>query len=95
MMYLPYCVYVLQSEKDLLLYHGFTTNLKKRLADHNKGGTISTSKRRPLKLVFCEFFLSREDALRRERYLKTTSGKRMLKLMIRETLKELNYPKFN
>ncbi|MBT8259613.1 MAG: GIY-YIG nuclease family protein, partial [Bacteroidia bacterium] len=42
-MTLPYCVYVLQSEKDLLLYHGFTTDLKKRLEDHNSGKTISTS----------------------------------------------------
>ena len=31
--------------------------------------------------------------MRREKYLKTTQGKRMLKLMIRETLKEIDYPK--
>lgn len=92
-MVLPYCVYVLQSEKDLLLYHGFTTNLQKRLIDHNKGGTISTAKRRPLKLVYCEFFLSRVDAIGREKYFKTTAGKRMLKLMLRDTLLQIKYPK--
>ena len=61
-MVLPYCVYVLQSENDLLLYHGYTTNLKKRLIDHNQGKSVSTSKRRPLKLIYCEFFINRSDA---------------------------------
>ncbi len=94
-MILPYCVYVLQSEKDLLLYHGFTRNINKRLIDHNKGGTKSTSTRRPLKLVFCEFYISKKDAQRREKYLKTTQGKRMLRLMLRDTLATIGYPKIN
>ncbi|GAB5398484.1 MAG: hypothetical protein Aureis2KO_00690 [Aureisphaera sp.] len=94
-MILPFCVYVLQSENDLLLYHGFTTNIEKRLRDHNAGKTISTSKRIPLRLVFCEFYLSKKDAMRREKYLKTSQGKRMLKLMLRETLHQINYPKTN
>ncbi|NNF85301.1 MAG: GIY-YIG nuclease family protein [Flavobacteriaceae bacterium] len=91
-MILPYCVYVLQSEKDLLLYHGYTTNLENRLINHNAGKTISTSKRRPLRLIFCEFFLSKKDAQRREKYFKTTQGKRMLKLMLRKTFIEIGYP---
>ena len=92
-MILPFCVYVLQSKKDLLLYHGYTTNLASRLKNHRKGKTISTSKRRPLQLVYCEFFLNNTDAKRRERYLKTTPGKRMLKTMLRETLQDLGYPR--
>ena len=93
-MVLPYSVYVLQSEKDLLLYHGFTTNIEQRLKDHNAGRTISTSKRLPLRLIFCEFFLSKRDAMRREKYFKTTQGKRMLKLMLRNTLMEIGYPSY-
>lgn len=92
-MILPYCVYVLQSEKDLLFYHGYTTNLEKRIIDHNAGKTKSTAPRRPLRLVFCEFYLSKQDAKRREKYLKTNMGKRMLKLMLRDTLKQINYPR--
>ncbi len=92
-MILPYCVYVLQSEKDLLLYHGFTTNIERRLIEHNAGKTKSTSSRRPLKLVYCEFFISKEDAMRRESYFKTSQGKRMLKLVLRDTLEKINYPK--
>lgn len=33
-MILHYCVYVLQSEKDRLLYHGYTINLLQRLKKH-------------------------------------------------------------
>ena len=91
-MILPYCVYVLQSEKNLLLYHGFTTDILKRVKGHNAGNTNSTSKRRPLKLIYCEFFLSKEDATRRESYFKTSQGKRMLKLILRDTLVQIEYP---
>lgn len=94
-MVLPYFIYVLQSQRDLLLYHGYTTNLEHRLIDYNKGKTTSTAKRRPLKLVYCEFFINKSDAKRREKYFKTTQGKRMLKLIIRHTLKQINYPKWN
>lgn len=45
-----------------------------------------TAPRRPLELVFCEFYTSGDDAKRREGYLKTTAGKRGLKLMLRDTL---------
>jgi putative endonuclease len=85
-MILPYCVYVLFSERDYHLYHGFSTNLVKRILDHNAGSTKSTGKRRPLKLIYCEFFLTKKDARRREAYFKTTQGKRMLKLILRDSL---------
>ena len=84
---LPYCVYVLRSQKDGNLYIGYTTDLARRLAEHNKGENRSTAPRCPLDLVFCEFHLSQDDARRRERYLKTSAGKRGLKLVLRGTLK--------
>ena len=92
-MILPYCVYVLHSEKDFLLYHGYTTNLRNRLVDHNLGKTKSTSKRRPLNLIYCEFFICKTDARRREKYFKTSMGKRRLKLHLRQTLSDINYQK--
>ena len=83
---LPYCVYVLRSERDGSHYIGFTTDLRRRLAQHLAGETSSTSRRRPLRLIFCEYFTCREDALRRERYFKTSAGKWALKMMLRRTL---------
>lgn len=90
-MVLPYCVYVLLSEKDRLFYIGFTTNIHARIRNHNLGGTKSTAKRMPLRLIYCEFFISKKDAMRREAYFKTNMGKRMLKLALRKTLQEIGY----
>jgi putative endonuclease len=84
-MKLKYCVYVLESQKDHKLYIGQSSNLKQRLSEHHRGNSKSTAPRRPLKLIFCEYFLSKTDALRRERYFKTTAGKKALKLMLRES----------
>lgn len=84
---LPYCVYVLLSEKDGMFYIGYTTNIERRYKEHNNGESISTAPRRPFKLLFCEFYISKDDAKRRELYFKTTAGRRALKIMLRESLK--------
>ena len=76
-------VYVLRSVKDQKLYIGVTKDLKNRLTQHNKGEVFATKGRRPLDLVFYEAFANKEDALRREKYFKTDSGKRALKLMLK------------
>jgi putative endonuclease len=72
-------VYVLQSETDNQFYTGYTSDLKKRLEEHNAGNVLSTKNRRPLKLVYFEGCLNQQDATHREKYLKTTYGKRYLK----------------
>ena len=84
---LKHCVYVLLSEKDDKLYIGSSSNLKQRLTNYFHGNSKSTKGRRPFKLIFCEYFLSKKDSLRREKYFKTTAGKKSLKLIIRESLK--------
>ena len=91
LMQLPFCVYILFSEKDNLLYTGFSTNLENRIKNHNDGGTKSTAYRRPLKLIFCEFYLYEEEARKREKYFKTTMGKKAIKLMLAGTLTKLGY----
>ena len=84
---LKFCVYVLRSLKDNKFYIGFTTDLNQRLTSHIKGESKATAFRRPFKLIFCEYFLAKKDALRREKYFKTTMGKKMLKLSLKEGLK--------
>jgi putative endonuclease len=83
---LQYCVYVLLSMHDSNFYVGFTTDLQRRLTEHFNGQSPSTAPRRPFRLIFCEYFFSKEDAERREGYLKTTAGKKGLKLILRDTL---------
>jgi len=90
-MVLPFCVYILFSQKDFMLYAGFSSNLEARIKNHNVGGTKSTSYRRPLILVFCEFYLFEADARKREMYFKTNMGKRTLKLTLKTTLERMGY----
>jgi putative endonuclease len=83
---LPYCVYVLISEVDGDLYTGSTTDLPRRLDEHNSGRSLATAPRRPFRLLFCEYHTSKSDALKRESYLKTSAGKRTLRLMCHDAL---------
>ncbi|MBN2015206.1 GIY-YIG nuclease family protein [Candidatus Dojkabacteria bacterium] len=78
-----YYVYVLQSLKNEYFYIGFTTNLKKRVSDHNNGRNTSTKNRKPLKLIYFEGYLNKKDALGREKFLKSGSGMRYLKKQMR------------
>jgi putative endonuclease len=74
-----YYVYVLKSKKDNKNYTGYTKNLKLRFEEHAKGKVHSTKNRRPLKLIYYETCLNRQDATHREKYLKTYHGKMFLK----------------
>ena len=71
--------YVLKSEKDGNLYTGTASDLRERLRQHSKGLVSSTKHRRSLKLVYFEACLNKDDAYRRERYLKSGMGKRYLR----------------
>jgi len=82
-------IYILKGEKDHNFYTGYTNNLKKRLEEHNKGIIESTKMRRPLRLLYYEACLNKEDALHREQYLKTAWGKRFIKTRLKNYLKSI------
>lgn len=82
-------LYVLYSERDGKFYTGITHDLRRRLREHNVGKNISTSYRMPLKLVYYEAYLLRKDAEARERYLKTSMGKRVLKKQLSNFISSL------
>lgn len=77
-------VYVLKSQKDGNYYVGYTSDLKKRLQAHNSCSVPSTKYRTPFDLVYYEASQCQSDALRREKYLKTTYGKRYIKSRLRD-----------
>jgi putative endonuclease len=74
-----YYVYVLRSVVDSNFYVGYSSDLNKRLQQHEKGLVSSTKNRRPLVLVYYEASLNQQDAIHREKYLKTSWGKRYIK----------------
>jgi putative endonuclease len=84
-----YYVYVLISLRDHKFYIGFSEDVQQRLAEHNSGKNVSTKNRRPLKLIYYEAHLSKQDALKRERYFKTAKGKTTLKQILSDSLAAL------
>jgi len=71
--------YVLKSEKTGQSYTGATNNLENRLLEHNSGKVFSTKNKGPFELIYFEACLNKNDAFRREKYLKTGMGKRYIK----------------
>jgi putative endonuclease len=71
-----YYVYILVSEVESEMhYSGITTDLRSRLAEHNRGKCPHTAKHRPWKIETAVAFRSEAKARDFERYLKTGSGR--------------------
>ncbi|MCF7790436.1 MAG: GIY-YIG nuclease family protein, partial [Victivallales bacterium] len=79
-------VYILQLNNNQL-YTGYSCNLKRRIREHKYGKVKFTSQRLPVRLIHYEAYLLKSDALRREKFLKTTEGKKMMQRQIRDILK--------
>jgi predicted GIY-YIG superfamily endonuclease len=80
-----YFIYVLINPGNKRFYVGLTTDIKRRLKEHQ---TAKLSHRNiDFKPVLIEIFSNKKDAQRRENYLKTTKGKFTLKAMLKETLR--------
>ncbi|HDZ85571.1 MAG TPA: GIY-YIG nuclease family protein [Candidatus Moranbacteria bacterium] len=77
-------IYILESTKNKNLYIGYTNNLRKRIREHNQGLNKSTKPYIPWKLIYYEACLNKEDAERRENYLKTSQGQRLTKRRLKE-----------
>ncbi|MDP4038628.1 MAG: GIY-YIG nuclease family protein [bacterium] len=78
-----YYIYILKSIKKNFIYVGYSENIKQRFAYHQNGYVRSTKPYRPFTLVHYEAYYSKEDAKRREKYLKTSRGKTTLRTMIK------------
>ena len=73
-------VYILQSEGDPdRFYIGSTTDLKKRLGEHNSGQSIHTKKYKPWKLKTYIAFDEHSQADKFEAFLKTGNGRSFAK----------------
>ena len=71
---MTYYLYILRSLKDTNLYVGHTQDLKSRIKTHNQGKVRSTKNRRPFKLVHFEEYNTQDEAIKRERFLKSLKG---------------------
>jgi len=73
-----YYVYILQSKKDGNYYIGYSEDLRRRMSEHSLGKVESTKHRHPLKLLCYEAYNTKSEASRREKFLKSSDGKKDL-----------------
>ena len=74
-----YYVYAISSLQRNYIYVGISNNPERRIMQHNKGYERTTKPYRPYKVLIIETYPDRPAAREREKYLKTTTGKRFLK----------------
>ena len=80
--------YVLKSRKTGKFYAGYTSDVERRLLYHNaKLGGAFTSRNAPFDLVYYEAFLSKNDAMREEKFLKSGKGREFFREKIKCSLK--------
>lgn len=75
-------VYIIQSLKNGGYYIGSTSDINRRLIEHNQGKNISTRNKGPFKLVYSEEFESRQLALEREYKIKSYKGGNAFKKLL-------------
>ena len=79
-----FTVYVLHSKSYDKIYIGFTSNLEQRLLSHNELGKKGwTIKFRPWQLIHTEVFQLKSDAMKREKQLKTATGRNFIWSLIK------------
>ncbi|MFA6466249.1 MAG: GIY-YIG nuclease family protein [Patescibacteria group bacterium] len=81
-----YYTYILKSKKDNNFYVGYTKDLNLRFKLHQEGKVESTKNRRPLNLIYYECCLNQQDAIKREKYLKTYLGRFYIKKRLKSYL---------
>lgn len=74
-------VYILKNLEGKF-YIGSTANLEKRLVKHNNGGSKWTKNHRPWQIVHSETFLTKTDALKREKEIKSYKGGILFKKLV-------------
>ena len=85
-----YYVYVIESEKTDRKYIGYSTDLRSRLRKHNAHGNTSTAHDGPWRIIYYEAYINQDDALGREKFLKSGSGWRFLKKQLHHYLGDKN-----
>lgn len=80
-----YYVYFLELSNGNV-YKGSTGDLKQRYSDHQCGKVKSTRLLQPVVLIGYEAYRLKSDAQRRERFLKTTEGRRLFRRQYKNVL---------
>jgi putative endonuclease len=82
-----YFLYILECS-DKTLYTGITTDLERRIAEHegSKLGSKYTAARRPVKIIYSQKFKNRSSALKEEARIKKLKKSEKLELIKNKSL---------
>jgi len=83
-----YYVYIIESQKDRGWYIGYSSDLRRRIQEHNQHKNISTSNRGQFVLVYYEAYINKLDALGREKFLKSGAGRKFLHKQLKHYFEE-------
>ncbi|OGW66499.1 MAG: hypothetical protein A3H49_03545 [Nitrospirae bacterium RIFCSPLOWO2_02_FULL_62_14] len=72
-------VYILLNEAKTRTYTGVSDDIEKRLKEHNEGKVKSSRHYRPYRVIYTEEFQTLSEARQKERFYKSTTGRRRLK----------------
>lgn len=75
-------VYILLNEAKTRTYTGVADDVEERLKEHNAGRVKSSSPYRPYKVIHTETFVTLSEARQREKFYKSTTGRRKIKEML-------------
>ncbi|HTK03834.1 MAG TPA: GIY-YIG nuclease family protein [Alphaproteobacteria bacterium] len=79
-----YYLYILFSTLKIKTYVGITDNPERRLQEHNNGKSYFTNRYKPWVLIYLEVFKNKLEASKREKFLKSRSGRRWMKGIFKE-----------
>ena len=74
-------VYVLSSVARNYIYVGMSSDIERRISDHNNGYNKTTKPYRPFRVILVEEYETRDLARKREKYLKSGVGREYLKTL--------------
>ena len=80
-----YTIYAIKSLYKNYIYVGLTSDLENRIHRHNSGYEKTTKPYRPFNFIYTEIAENRESARLREKFLKSSTGKRFLRKLIENT----------
>ncbi|WP_293010659.1 GIY-YIG nuclease family protein [Mongoliibacter sp.] len=77
-----YYAHVLKSKVHNYYYKGHCKDLQKKLIQHNSGMTVSIRPYIPFEIVYFEEFETEIEAIKREKYFKTSRGREFLRKIL-------------
>ena len=81
-------VYLLECQDDRSWYIGYSSDLRRRFNDHQNGyGSRTTKLKKNWKLIYYEAYINNQDAIGREKFLKSGSGRKYLNKQLKNYFK--------